>query len=128
MGNYYYQFYQSSGFTFSGDFSDDLSFDDDDDDCDGDGKLVIAEGDDLDIKMEGLGEDGKPEKKPRRKHNRFNGMSEEEVMKRLLPDVITPDLDILIVSMNIIVLTHSLSLTDVIIITPHLCHQMMSVI
>ena len=96
-------FYQPSScfiiiYTFSGDFSDDLSFDDDDDDCDGDGKLVIAEGDDLDIKMEGLGEDGKPEKKPRRKHNRFNGMSEEEVMKRLLPDVITPDLDILIVS------------------------------
>ena len=83
---------------FSGDFSD-MSFDDD---GDGDGKLVIAEGDDLDIKMEGLGEDGKKEKKPRRKHNRFNGMSEEEVMKRLLPDVITPDLDILIVSINII--------------------------
>merc|ERR1719410_979757 len=71
-----------------------------DDDGDGDGKLVIAEGDDLDIKMEGLGEDGKPEKKPRRKHNRFNGMSEEDVMKRLLPDVITPDLDILIVGIN----------------------------
>jgi len=32
---------------FSGDFSD-MSFDDD---GDGDGKLVIAEGDDLDIKM-----------------------------------------------------------------------------
>ena len=69
-----------------------------DDDGDGDGKLVIAEGDDLDIKMEGLGEDGKPQKKPRRKHNRFNGMSEEDVMKRLLPDLICPDLDILIVS------------------------------
>ena len=76
-----------------------MSFDDDDDDDgDGDGKLVIAEGDDLDIKMEGLGEDGKGEKKARRKHNRFNGMSEEEVMKRLLPDLIQPDLDILIVS------------------------------
>merc|ERR1719319_607786 len=62
----------------SGDFSD-MSFDDD---GDGDGKLVIAEGDDLDIKMEGLGEDGKKEKKPRRKHNRFNGMSEEDVMKK----------------------------------------------
>ena len=71
-----------------------------DDDGDGDGKLVIAEGDDLDIKMEGLGEDGKKEKKPRRKHNRFNGMSEEEVMKRLLPDLICPDLDILIVSIS----------------------------
>ena len=84
--------------SFSGDFSDELSFDDDDDDGDGDGKLVIAEGDDLDIKMEGLGEDGKAEKKARRKHNRFNGMSEEDVMKRLLPDLIVPDLDILIVS------------------------------
>ena len=84
--------------SFSGDFSDELSFDDDDDDGSGDGKLVIAEGDDLDIKMEGLGEDGKAEKKARRKHNRFNGMSEEDVMKRLLPDLIVPDLDILIVS------------------------------
>ena len=54
----------------------------------------------MDIKLEGLGEDGKPEKKPRRKHNRFNGMSEEEVMKRLLPDLILPDLDILIVSIS----------------------------
>ena len=83
-------------FFCSGDFSDDLSFDGDD----GDGKLVIAEGDDLDIKMEGLGEDGKGEKKQRRKHNRFNGMSEEDVMKRLLPDLLIPDLDILIVSIN----------------------------
>ena len=81
---------------FSGDFSD-MSYDDD---GDGDGKLVIAEGDDLDIKMENLGEDGKPMKKPRRKHNRFNGMSEEEVMKRLLPDLLVPDLDILIVSIH----------------------------
>ena len=74
-----------------------------DDDGDGDGKLVIAEGDDLDIKMEGLGEDGKKEKKPRRKHNRFNGMSEEDVMKRLLPDLLIPDLDILIVSPLILI-------------------------
>ena len=77
-----------------------MSFEDDDDDGDGDGKLVIAEGDDLDIKMEGLGEDGKQEKKQRRKHNRFNGMPEEEVMKRLLPDLLVPDLDILIVSIS----------------------------
>ena len=77
-----------------------MSFEDDDDDGDGDGKLVIAEGDDLDIKMEGLGEDGKQEKKQRRKHNRFNGMPEEEVMKRLLPDLLVPDLDILIVSIQ----------------------------
>lgn len=36
--------------------------------------------------------------KPKRKHNRFNGMSEEEIAKRLLPDVLAQDLDILIVS------------------------------
>ena len=40
----------------------------------------------------------KGEKPPRKKHNRFNGMSEEEVAKKLLPDLIAPDLDILIVS------------------------------
>lgn len=42
----------------------------------------------------------KKEKKPkeRKKHCRFNGMSDEEVAKRLLPDLIVPDLDILIVS------------------------------
>ncbi len=39
-----------------------------------------------------------PGPKPRKKHNRFNGMSEEEVAKRLLPDLITKGLDILIVS------------------------------
>ncbi len=36
--------------------------------------------------------------KPRKKHLRFNGMSEEEVAKRLLPDLIQEGLDILIVS------------------------------
>ena len=35
--------------------------------------------------------------KPRKKHLRFNGMPEEEVAKKLLPDLITEDLDILIV-------------------------------
>ena len=40
------------------------------------------------------------EKKPRRKHNRFNGMAEEEVMKKSLPDLICPNLDILIVSLS----------------------------
>ena len=39
-----------------------------------------------------------PPVKKRRKHNRFNGMSEEEVAKKKLPDVIKPELDILIVS------------------------------
>ncbi len=40
--------------------------------------------------------------KPRKKHVRFNGMSEEEVAKRLLPDLIKEDLDILIVSILIV--------------------------
>ena len=35
--------------------------------------------------------------KPRKKHLRFNGMPEEEVAKKLLPDLIAEDLDILIV-------------------------------
>ncbi len=42
--------------------------------------------------------------KPRRKQNRFNGMSEEEVSKRLLPDLITQGLQILIVSRRLLVL------------------------
>ena len=40
----------------------------------------------------------KTEKKPRKKHNRFNGMSEEEVAKRILPDLLAEGLQILIVS------------------------------
>ena len=36
--------------------------------------------------------------KVRKKIDRFNGMSEEEVSKRTLPDLIIPNLDILIVS------------------------------
>ena len=35
--------------------------------------------------------------KPRKKHLRFNGMPEEEVAKRLLPDLVADNLDILIV-------------------------------
>jgi len=61
-------------------------------------RLVIAE-DDL-IKKESP--DGiKKEvtvKKERKKQNRFNGLTEEELSKRLLPDLIVPNLDILIVS------------------------------
>ena len=79
-------------FIFSSDL--DQSFDDD---CDG--KLVIAEHDEDDLKAEEL--DGAKDKKPRRKHNRFNGLAEEEVMKRHLPDLICPNLDILIVSIII---------------------------
>ena len=35
--------------------------------------------------------------KQRRRHDRFNGMSEEEVRSRTLPDHLTPNLDIAIV-------------------------------
>lgn len=36
--------------------------------------------------------------KERKKHDRFNGMPEEEVSKRTLPDHLTTNLDIIIVS------------------------------
>lgn len=36
--------------------------------------------------------------KERKKHDRFNGMPEEEVSKRTLPDHLTSNLDIIIVS------------------------------
>lgn len=36
--------------------------------------------------------------KERKKHDRFNGMPEEEVSKRTLPDHLTQNLDIVIVS------------------------------
>ncbi|KAG9272367.1 G/T mismatch-specific thymine DNA glycosylase-like [Astyanax mexicanus] len=39
-------------------------------------------------------------KKPKRTLDRFNGMSVEEVMARKLPDIITYDLDILIIGIN----------------------------
>lgn len=75
-------------------------------DGDDEGRLVIADDD--------LGDDFAPRSridpltlkenvlnlksdKPRKKHLRFNGMPEEEVAKRLLPDLIKEDLDILIV-------------------------------
>ena len=63
-----------------------------------DRRLVIAEDPSAAmLKQELFGSDAKV-KKPRKKHNRFNGMSEEEVAKRLLPDLIQDGLDILIVS------------------------------
>jgi hypothetical protein len=37
--------------------------------------------------------------KERKKHDRFNGMPEEEVTKRTLPDHLTSNLDIVIVSL-----------------------------
>lgn len=40
----------------------------------------------------------KPTPKERKKHDRFNGMSEEEVSKRTLPDHLANNLDIIIVS------------------------------
>lgn len=36
--------------------------------------------------------------KERKKHDRFNGMPEEEVSKRTLPDHLTNNLDIIIVN------------------------------
>lgn len=36
--------------------------------------------------------------KERKKHDRFNGMSEEEVSKRTIPDHLATNLDIIIVS------------------------------
>ena len=44
------------------------------------------------------GENKLKEKKPRRKVDRFNGMPEEEVVKRTLPDILEHNLDIVIVS------------------------------
>lgn len=38
--------------------------------------------------------------KERKKHDRFNGMPEDEVSKRTLPDHLTNNLDIVIVSIN----------------------------
>ena len=40
--------------------------------------------------------------KPRKKHLRFNGMPEEEVAKKLLPDLVADNLDILIVRTNLL--------------------------
>lgn len=42
-------------------------------------------------------EDDRPTKE-RKKHDRFNGMPEEEVSKRTIPDHVTHNLDIIIVS------------------------------
>lgn len=45
--------------------------------------------------------EAKAAKKAKRSLNRFNGMSLDEVMARTLPDVITHNLDILIVGHSI---------------------------
>lgn len=39
----------------------------------------------------------KMDAKERKRHDRFNGLSEEEVAQKTLPDHITPNLDILMV-------------------------------
>ena len=36
--------------------------------------------------------------KERKRHDRFNGLTEEEVTQRTLPDHLTPNLDVVIVS------------------------------
>ena len=85
---------------------------DDDMDPDGDNILIKDEPFGAGAGNEGDGGDGKateaaggseagPPKKKAKKQSRFNGISEEELSKRLLPDLIQPDLDILIVSHNI---------------------------
>ena len=72
------------------------------DDLDGDdedGRLVIddVDRDHLTLKENVL---NLKSDKPRKKHLRFNGMPEEEVAKRLLPDLIKDNLDILIVRIS----------------------------
>ena len=64
---------------------------------DDDDRLVIAE-DDTPPPADEKKPTAKAEKKPRKKQNRFNGMSEEEVAKRILPDLLAEGLQILIVS------------------------------
>lgn len=39
--------------------------------------------------------------KERKRHDRFNGLSEEEVSRKTLPDHITPNLDILMVRLHL---------------------------
>ena len=77
------------------------------DDLDGDdedGRLVIddVDRDHLTLKENVL---NLKSDKPRKKHLRFNGMPEEEVAKRLLPDLIKDNLDILIVRIFLLSIT-----------------------
>ncbi|CAH2221620.1 jg2606 [Pararge aegeria aegeria] len=54
----------------------------------------------MEIKVEGA-LDGAPRPvKERKKHDRFNGMSEEEVSRRTLPDHLAENLDIIIIGIN----------------------------
>lgn len=55
----------------------------------------------MEIKVEGVMDGGLAAVRPvkeRKKHDRFNGMSEEEVSRRTLPDHLAENLDIIIVS------------------------------
>lgn len=52
----------------------------------------------MELKAEGVEGIVRPVKE-RKKHDRFNGMSEEEVARRTLPDHLAENLDIIIVSM-----------------------------
>lgn len=52
----------------------------------------------MELKAEGLAEGAARPVKERKKHDRFNGMSEEEVARRTLPDHLAENLDIIIVS------------------------------
>lgn len=51
-----------------------------------------------DLGINGNGVPTPPKIKERKKHDRFNGMPEEEVSKRTLPDHLATNLDIIIVS------------------------------
>ena len=76
----------------------------DDLDADDEDRLVINEDLDVDLKRDHLTLKEKvlnlKSDKPRKKHLRFNGMPEEEVAKKLLPDLIKDNLDILMIGIN----------------------------
>ena len=66
--------------------------------------------------------------KERKKHDRFNGMPEEEVSKRTLPDHLALNLDIVIVSMALFewlkYTNKILSLVGLCVQTVHLCYSL----
>lgn len=68
-------------------------------DADDEDRLVIADEEDIKRDHLNLKENvlNLKSDKPRKKHLRFNGMPEEEVARRQLPDLILDHLDILIV-------------------------------
>lgn len=65
-------------------------------------KKKIKDENGMEIKADGM-LDGVPVVRPvkeRKKHDRFNGMSEEEVSRRTLPDHLAENLDIIIIGIN----------------------------